>query len=171
MAFINDLDRTHVIDEAEAEKEIQLTPEMIETVSNEFGAHASTARDLFSLRKQLSLDDFRDWVNAVGYLQMLQNALAHGIFEKKGGIWRQAIVQRCATQQNPSCPLVCLANAFYWFYVKCLIFCLVFSIEKQKRRHAGFLNKMRLRDSSFRHLSLMSDADLTKMAESFLQAS
>ena len=47
MAFINDLDRTHVIDEAEAEKEIQLTPEMIETVSSEFGAHASTARDLF----------------------------------------------------------------------------------------------------------------------------
>lgn len=95
MAFINELDRTHV-DEGEAEKHIQLTPEMIETVANEFGAHA-TARDLFSLRKQLSRDDFRDWVNAVGYLQMVQNALAHGIFEKKGGIWRQAIVQRYAS--------------------------------------------------------------------------
>ncbi|KAL0024452.1 hypothetical protein WJX77_005400 [Trebouxia sp. C0004] len=42
-------------------------------------------------------------------------------------------------------------------------------IDKQKRRHTGFLNKIMLRDSTFWHLKLLTDADLIKMSESFLK--
>ena len=43
--------------------------------------------------------------------------------------------------------------------------------EKQKRRFTGFLNKIALRDSKFRHLSILTDDELKKMAMAFLQAS
>ena len=92
MEFITALDQVCDIEEADAAQAIPLDPNIIETIAAEFGAQASSARDLFKLRKRMSLDDFRDWVNALGYLQMLQNAFAHGVFEKAGGLWKQALV-------------------------------------------------------------------------------
>ena len=43
--------------------------------------------------------------------------------------------------------------------------------EKQKRRFTGFLNKIALKDSTFRHLSILTDDERKKMAMAFLQAS
>ena len=42
--------------------------------------------------------------------------------------------------------------------------------EKQKRRFTGFLNKIALKDSTFRHLSILIDDEWKKMAMAFLQA-
>ena len=44
-------------------------------------------------------------------------------------------------------------------------------IEKQMRRFTGFLNKIALKDSTFRHLSILTDDERKKMAMAFLQAS
>jgi len=75
-------------------EETQLTEEQIQNIAAEFGQHATTAQELFKMKRQMSHDDFRGWVNAVGYLQMLQNAFAYDIVEKSGSLWKQAIVQK-----------------------------------------------------------------------------
>ncbi len=89
-----DLEHVGEVDEINAAEETQLTEEQIQNIAAEFGQHATTAQELFKMKRQMSHDDFRGWVNAVGYLQMLQNAFAHGIVEKSGSLWKQAIVQR-----------------------------------------------------------------------------
>ena len=92
--FIMDLEYVGEVDEIDAAEETQLTEEQIQNIAAEFGQHATTAQELFKMKRQMWHDDFRGWVNAVGYLQMLQNAFAHGIVEKSGSLWKQAIVQR-----------------------------------------------------------------------------
>ncbi len=82
--FIMDLEHVGEVEEADAMEETQLTEEQIQNIAAEFGQHATTAQDLFRMKRQMLHDDFRGWVNAVGYLQMLQNAFAHEIVEKNG---------------------------------------------------------------------------------------
>ena len=81
------------MEEADALEETELTADQISKIAADFGQHATSAADLFKMRRQMSHDEYKGWVNVVGYLQMLQNAFAHGIFEKTGGLWRQAIIQ------------------------------------------------------------------------------
>lgn len=42
-------------------------------------------------------------------------------------------------------------------------------VDKQKRRLTGFLNKIALKDSTYRHLKTLTNTDLRKMAEGFLR--
>lgn len=92
---------------------------------------------MLAMRKTMSRNIFADWVNACGYLQIVQNALTKGTYEDRtSGLWKQALV--CRT-------------------------------EKQKRRFIGFLNKIALKDSTFRHLSILTDDERKKMAMAFLQ--
>ena len=70
-----DLEHVGEVDEINAAEETQLTEEQIENIAAEFGQHATTAQELFKMKRQMSHDDFRGWVNVAGNLQMLQNAL------------------------------------------------------------------------------------------------
>ena len=42
-------------------------------------------------------------------------------------------------------------------------------VEKQKRRLTGFLNKIALKDSTYRHLNVLTSSDLHQMALGFLK--
>ena len=44
-------------------------------------------------------------------------------------------------------------------------------VEKQKRRMTGFLNKIALKDSTYRHLSVLTGSDMRQMALGFLKVS
>ena len=85
--FIYSLDEVGNVDEHDAAEENQLSEEQIQNIATQFGQQVDDARDLFKLRRQMSVDEFRDWVNAAGYLQMLQHALAYGTFNKTGSLW------------------------------------------------------------------------------------
>jgi len=51
---------------------------------------------LLAMRKTMSRNTFADWVNACGYLQIVQNALTKGTYEDRtSGLWKQALVRRC----------------------------------------------------------------------------
>ena len=51
------------------------------------------------MRKTMPRDTFRDWVNACGYLQIVQNALVKGQYEDRvNGLWKQAVVRRYSAQ-------------------------------------------------------------------------
>ena len=90
--FIDRLERVGGLDQHQAETETELTEAQITNIAEEFGQHANDATDSFQMRHQMPHDDFKAWVNAVGYLQMLQHALAYGVFEKGGTLWRQAVI-------------------------------------------------------------------------------
>ena len=57
---------------------------------------ATCDQDLLAMRKTMSRNTFADWVNACGYLQIVQNALTKGTYEDRtSGLWKQALVRRC----------------------------------------------------------------------------
>ena len=66
--FITHLENVGQVEEADAREEIQLTEEQIQYIAAEFGQHATTSRELFQMRRQMSHDEFKGWVKAVGYL-------------------------------------------------------------------------------------------------------
>ncbi|DBA92374.1 TPA: hypothetical protein ACH3X1_015779 [Trebouxia sp. C0004] len=123
----------------DAEARVELTGEMIRETGAQFGVDLKDAQDLLAMRETMSRNTFADWVNACGYLQIVQNALTKGTYEDRtSGLWKQALVRRT---------------------------------KKQKRRFTGFLNKIALKDSTFRHLSILTSDERKKMAMAFLQAS
>ena len=83
---------------ADAEARVELTDEMIRETGAQFGVDLKDAQDLLAMRKTMSRNAFADWVNACGYLQIVQNALAKGTCEDRtSGLWKQALVRRCVT--------------------------------------------------------------------------
>jgi len=42
-------------------------------------------------------------------------------------------------------------------------------VEKQKRRSTGFLSKIALKDSTYRHLNVLTSSDLRQMALGFFK--
>ena len=83
---------------ADAEARVELTDEMIRETGAQFGVDLKDAQDLLAKRKTMSRNAFADWVNACGYLQIVQNALAKGTCEDRtSGLWKQALVCRCVT--------------------------------------------------------------------------
>lgn len=82
VAFIYNLDESGSVDEHDAAQEEQLREEQIQNIATQFGQQVENARELFQLKRQMSVDDYRDSVNAAGCLKLLQNALAYGTFNK-----------------------------------------------------------------------------------------
>lgn len=81
--------------DAAAAAEVQLTQEQIRKAEKQFGIDLKDAQDLLDMRKTMPRDTFRDWINACGYLQIVQNALVKGEYEdRKEGLWKQAVVRR-----------------------------------------------------------------------------
>ena len=71
------------------------TQEQIREAGKQFGIDLKDAQDLLDMRKTMPRDTFRDWINACGYLQIVQNALVKGEYEdRKEGLWKQAVVRR-----------------------------------------------------------------------------
>ena len=80
----------------DAEARVELTDEMIRETGAQFGVDLKDAQDLLAMRKTMSRNTFADWVNACGYLQIVQNALTKGTYEDRtSGLWKQALVRRC----------------------------------------------------------------------------
>lgn len=80
---------------ASAEAEVRLTNEQIQSCGQQFGIEMETKGDYVAMQKTMLRDTYRDWVNACGHLQIMQNALAKGIYEDRvDGLWKQAIVRR-----------------------------------------------------------------------------
>ena len=80
---------------AEAAAEVKLTQEQIQEAGKQFGITLQDAHALLSMRKTMQRDRFRDYANACGYLQILQNALVKGQYEDRSdGLWKQAVVCR-----------------------------------------------------------------------------
>ena len=89
---------------AEAAAEVKLTQEQIQEAGKQFGITLEDAYDLLSMRKTMQRDKFRDWVNACGYLQILQNALVKGQYEDRSdGLWKQAVVRRYESVVETQC--------------------------------------------------------------------
>ena len=94
---------------AEAAAEVKLTQEQIQEAGKQFGITLEDAHDLLSMRKTMQQDKSRDWVNACGYLQILQNTLVKGQYEDRSdGLWKQAVVRHVvmcshATSSSPAC--------------------------------------------------------------------
>ncbi|KAL0018353.1 hypothetical protein WJX79_006177, partial [Trebouxia sp. C0005] len=138
LRFVRAHEKGGPIDEAAA-SEVQLTEEQIQEAGKQFGIDLKDAHELLAMHKTMPRDAFRDWVNACGYLQIVQNALVKGQYEDRvNGLWKQAVVRR---------------------------------VEKQKRRLTGFLNKISLKDSTYRHLNVLTSSDLRQMALGFLKVS
>ena len=77
-------------------KKIQLPPEAIREIAEQFGTDLNSIEELSAMRKHMSRNEFADCANAIGYLQILQIGFARGEIEKRDdGLWRQAIVKRC----------------------------------------------------------------------------
>ena len=95
-SLITDIENVGTVEEADVRASIALSDEQIANIAADFGQHSTDAEELFRMRGQMSHDEFKAWVNAVGYLQMLQRALAYGEFETTGSLWKQAIIRRCA---------------------------------------------------------------------------
>ena len=72
--------------------DVQLTEEQIRTVAA--GWDAADVEQILAMRSVISFNDFRDWLNAVGYIQVLQNALAFGDHDAKKGLYNDCIVRR-----------------------------------------------------------------------------
>lgn len=80
---------------AAALAEIKLTDEQIREAGRQFAVDLKDAEDLLNMRRTMPRDTYRDWVNAVGYLQILQNALAKGDYEDRAqGLWKHPVVRR-----------------------------------------------------------------------------
>ena len=91
-----------------AEAEVQLTQEQIQECGQQFGVELETKHDLLSMKKTMLRDTYRDWVNACGHLQIMENALAKGVYEdRKDGLWKQAVVRRYMTYRLVLC---CTSN-------------------------------------------------------------
>lgn len=70
-----------------AEADIQLTDEQIRETGAQFGTDLQGTKDLLTMRNTMARNAFADWVNALGYLQVVQNAFAKGVYaEKKDGL-------------------------------------------------------------------------------------
>lgn len=69
-----------------------LSEEQIRMLASEWGA--ADIKDILAMRGKMALGTFRDWVTALGYLQVLQNALARGNFAKGGSLWQHCIIIR-----------------------------------------------------------------------------
>ena len=81
----------------DAEARVDLTDELIRETGAQFGVDLKDAQDLLAMHKTMSRDTFAEWVNACGYLQIVQNALTKGTYEDRtSGLWKQALVRRCA---------------------------------------------------------------------------
>ena len=94
LRFVGAREKTGAPD-ASAEAEVHLSDEQIKSCGQQFGIEMETKGDYVAMQKTMLRDTFRDWVNACGHLQIMQNALAKGIYkERKDGLWKQAIVRR-----------------------------------------------------------------------------
>ena len=83
---------------ADAKAAVQLSREQIREAGKQFRVELDSEEDYLSMRQTMSRDDFRDWVNACGYIELIQNTLAKGLYEdRKDGLWKQAIVRRYMT--------------------------------------------------------------------------
>lgn len=81
--------------DAAAEAEVQLSEEQIQECGKQFGIEMETKRDYQGMQNVMLRDTYRDWVNACGHLQIMQNALAKGVYEDRvDGLWKQAVVRR-----------------------------------------------------------------------------
>ena len=93
--FLAKLERGDEVKDAAALAQNQLTDEQIRAVGLQFGTDLKGAQDLVTMRNTMARNTFADWINALGYLQVLQNAFAKGVYaEKPDGLWRQPIVKR-----------------------------------------------------------------------------
>ena len=93
--FIAALERGDKDKNAAEEASIQLTDEQIRETGAQFGTNLQSTKDLLTMRRTMARNTFADWVNALGYLQMLQNTFVKGVFaEQKDGLWKQPIVKR-----------------------------------------------------------------------------
>lgn len=98
LRFVRAHEKGGPIDEAAA-SEVQLTEEQIQEAGKQFGIDLKDAHELLAMRKTMPRDTFRDWVNACGYLQIVQNALVKGQYEDRvNGLWKQAVVRRYSAQ-------------------------------------------------------------------------
>lgn len=75
--------------------EVKLTQEQIRECGKQFGIELEDQHDYESMQRTMTRDRFRDWINACGYLQIMQNAIAKGNYEDRTeGLWKQAIIRR-----------------------------------------------------------------------------
>ncbi|KAK9825110.1 hypothetical protein WJX74_009931 [Apatococcus lobatus] len=64
-----------------AAEDAELTEEQIRLIAREWDA--ADCASTMAMRNTMSLSTFRDWANAIGFLQLLQHALATGEFDAK----------------------------------------------------------------------------------------
>ena len=79
---------------------VRLKEGQIQNVATQFDQQVENAQKLFQLKWQMSVDDFRDWINIAEFSQMLQRALAYGKFNKTGTYCQASSFVKLAISQG-----------------------------------------------------------------------